>query len=60
MSCSAAVLFSCTLVRSCPDSNEGVKCGTRAVETNSKMLGGPGQIRNTVEKEDRQEAQSKP
>jgi hypothetical protein len=60
VSCSAAVLFACTLVRSRPDSNEGVKCETRAVGTNSKMLGGPRQIRNTLEKEDQQEAQSKP
>jgi hypothetical protein len=60
VSCSAAMLFTCTLVRSRPDSNEGVKCETCSVGTNSKVLGGPGQTRNILEKEDRQEAQSKP
>ncbi len=34
------MLFSCALVRSHPDSNEGVKCETRSVGTNSKILGG--------------------
>jgi hypothetical protein len=60
VSCSAAVLFTCALVRSRPDCNEGVKCKTRSVVTNSKMLGGLGQTRNTLEKEGQQEAQSKP
>ncbi len=60
VSCSAAVLFTCTLVRSRPGSNEGVKCETRSVGTNSKMLGGPEQTRNTLEKEGQREAQSKP
>jgi hypothetical protein len=32
------MLFTCTLVRSCPDSNEGVRCETRSVGTNSKIL----------------------
>ncbi len=52
VSCSAAVLYTCTLVRSRPDSNEGVKCETWSVGTNSKILGGPGQTRNTLEKKD--------
>ncbi len=34
------MLFTCALVRSHPDSNEGFKCETRSVGTNSKMLGG--------------------
>jgi hypothetical protein len=38
MSCSVVVLFTCTLVRSHPDSDEGVKCETRSVGTNSKIL----------------------
>jgi hypothetical protein len=36
-SCSAAMFFTCTLVRSCPDSNERVKCETWSVGTNSKI-----------------------
>jgi hypothetical protein len=40
MYCKTVVLFTCTLMRSRPDSNEGVKCETRSVGTNSKILGG--------------------
>jgi hypothetical protein len=58
--CSAAVLFTCTLVRSRPDSNERVKCETRSFGTTSKRLGVPGQTGNILEKEDQQEAQSNP
>ncbi len=39
VSCSIVVLFTCTLVRSRPDSNEGVRCETRSVRINSKILG---------------------
>jgi hypothetical protein len=60
VSCSATMLFTCTLVRSRPDSNEGVTCETQSIGTSSKMLGGPGQTRNILGKEDQQEAQSKP
>jgi hypothetical protein len=60
VSCSVVMLFTCTLVRSRPDSNERVKCETRSVGTNSKMLGGLGQTGNTLEKEGQREAQSKP
>jgi hypothetical protein len=60
VSCSAAVLFTCTIMRSRLDSNEGVECETWSVGTNSKMLGGPGQTRNTLEKEGQHQAQSKP
>ncbi len=38
MSCSVVVLFTCTLVRSHPDSDEGVKCETRSIGINSKIL----------------------
>ncbi len=41
VSCSVVMLFTCTLVRSRPDSNEGVRCETRSVGTNSKILDGP-------------------
>jgi hypothetical protein len=54
VSCSVAVLFTCTLGRSCPDSYEGVKCETRSIGTNSKILGGPGQTRNILEKKDQE------
>jgi hypothetical protein len=60
VSCSVVLLFTCTLVRSRPDSNEGVKCEIRSVGANSKILDGPGQTRNTLGKGDQQEAQSKP
>jgi hypothetical protein len=43
-----------------PDGNEGVKCETRYVGTNSKILDGPGQTRSKLGKGDQQEAQSKP
>jgi hypothetical protein len=37
------MLFTCTLVRSHTDSKEGVRCETRFVEINSKILGWTGQ-----------------
>jgi hypothetical protein len=60
VSCSAVMLFTCTLVRSRPYSNEGVKCETRSVRTNSKILGGLEETKNILEKENQQEVQSKP
>jgi hypothetical protein len=33
------MVFTCTLVRSHPDSTEGVRCETRPSEINSKILG---------------------
>jgi hypothetical protein len=36
---SIVVLFTCTLVRSHPDSNEGVRCETRPIGISSKILG---------------------
>ncbi len=38
MSCSSIMLFTCTLVRSPPDSMEGIRCETRPVEINSMIL----------------------
>jgi hypothetical protein len=38
-SCSVVVLFTCTLVRSHPDSKGGVRCETRLIEITSKILG---------------------
>ncbi len=59
--CSVAMLFTCTLVRSHPVSNnEGVKWETWSVGTNSKTLGGLEQTRNTLGKQNRHEAQFKP
>jgi hypothetical protein len=39
VSCNVVMLFTCTLVRSHPDSKEGVRCETRSIEINSKILG---------------------
>ncbi len=60
VSCSVVMLFTCTLVRSCPERNEGVGCETRSVRTNSKILDEPWQTRNTFGEGDQKEAQSKP
>jgi hypothetical protein len=38
VSCSVVMLFTCTLVRSHPDSKEGIRCKIRSVEINSKIL----------------------
>jgi hypothetical protein len=38
VSCSIVMLFTCTLVRSHPDSKEGVRCETRSIEIISKIL----------------------
>ncbi len=54
------MLFTCALVRSHPNGNEGVKCEIRSVGTNSKILDGPGQTRNAFGNGTPQEAQSKP
>jgi hypothetical protein len=37
--CNIIMLFTCTLVRSHPDSKEGVRCETPPTEINSKILG---------------------
>jgi hypothetical protein len=60
VSCRVVMLFTCTLVRSRPDSNEGVRCETRSVGTNSNILDEPWQTRNTFREGDQKEAQSKP
>ncbi len=39
MSCGVIMLFTCTLVRSHPDSREGVRCEIQPTEINSKVLG---------------------
>ncbi len=39
MSCNVVMLFTCTLVRSHPDSKESIRCETRPIEINSKILG---------------------
>ncbi len=60
VSCSVVMLFTCTSVRSHPDSNEGVRCETQSIGTNSKILDEPWQTRNTFGEGDQKEAQSKP
>jgi hypothetical protein len=60
VSCSVVKLFTCTLVRSRPDSNKGDRCETRSVGTHSKILDEPWQTRNTFGEGDQKEAQSKP
>jgi hypothetical protein len=40
VSCSIVMLFTCTSVRSHPDSKEGARCETRSVGINSKILNG--------------------
>ncbi len=42
VSCNVVMLFTCLLVRSHPDSKEGVRCETRPIEINSKILVGHG------------------
>jgi hypothetical protein len=51
VSCSTAMLFTCTLTRSRPVSNEGVECETWSVGTNNKILGGLEQTWNILGKE---------
>jgi hypothetical protein len=53
VSCSIVVLFNCTLVRSRPDSNEGVGCETQSVETNIKILNGHSKQEIHLERETR-------
>ncbi len=53
VSCNIVMLFTCTLVRSHPDNKEGVRCETRFVEMNSKILGWTGQQDACSEKEAR-------
>ncbi len=60
VSCKAAMLFICTLVRSCPASDEGVQCETCSIGANSKILGGPEQTKNILGRENQEEAQFKP
>ncbi len=52
VSCSDVTLFTCTLVRSRLERNEGVGCETQSVGTNSKILDEPWQTRN-LERETR-------
>ncbi len=47
------MLFTCTLVRSRPDSNEGVRCETRSVGTRSKILVGRSKQETHLERETR-------
>jgi hypothetical protein len=39
VSCSVVMLFTCTLVRSYPDSKRSVRCETRPLEISGKILG---------------------
>ncbi len=39
VTCNVVMLFTCLLVRSHPDSKEGVRCEIRPIEINSKILG---------------------
>ncbi len=48
---SIAMLFTCTLVLSCPVGKEGFEHETWAVGVNSKILGGPKQIRRMLMEE---------
>jgi hypothetical protein len=60
VSYSVVVLFTCTLVRSYPDSNEGDKCEIRSIRDKQQDTEWGVATRNARGVEGQKEAQSKP